>query len=360
MQARGNKILFASAALLLGLLFALTCCEVFLRLVGQPRTFPAVGLFEPDPRLGYRLASDYSGSYLKGGLRFAVRTNSAGFRDSRDYSALPGEAHRIVAVGDSFTFGMPVEEDQTLLAISERDLNSRAKGMPWQVLNLGVPSYGTRQEARVLAEWAPRLNPEIALVVFCLQNDFRDNSYRPEAPHYRAYGGIQVTSAAAEAAAGSLFGSFLFKARLQLARLALYDVISYRVALILDRMSAKESDAEISAVTDWESTFEAFEEVIEFSGSIDLEVSVLLIPDKTRVLDASLPDPERLELAAYLRKRGLRVFDPTSQLRDDSNPARYFETHGNHFSVAGNALVGGFLANQLFALTESNSIGSSR
>ncbi len=356
MQLRGHRSAFVGLAILLGLLAALVVGEIGLRLLGYPRTYPAVGLFEPDPSLGYRLVAGFLGTYWKGGQRFEVRTNADGFRDARDFSStdsspatspdssLDEGVRRILAVGDSFAFGMPVEADEAFLSVFERELDRVGGGSSsWQVFNLGVPSYSTRQESILLERWAPRLDPVLALVVFCLDNDLSDNVHPPHAPANRAHGGIQVTRAAA-AAVERPMGEFFFAMRVQLARFVLYDALSVGVRSIWQRWWDVEMPSGHVDPIEWEATREAFEEILSFSRGMDLELRVVLIPEKDRVLDASLPDEKRIRITSYLRQRGIAVLDPTDRLRSDPEPARLFERHGSHFTVVGNELVGRFLA----------------
>src|SRR5206468_511381 len=133
--------------------------EVLLRITGiVPHSYPAPGLFAPDPGVGYRMVSHYTGMYLKSGRWFSVNTNAQGFRDRADFTA-PSSAQRVLAIGDSFVFGMPVEPDDAIVARIERELNEYAGVREWQLLNAGVPGYGTRQELVVLRRLLPLTAP---------------------------------------------------------------------------------------------------------------------------------------------------------------------------------------------------------
>ncbi|MCK6530108.1 SGNH/GDSL hydrolase family protein [Myxococcota bacterium] len=75
-----------------------------------------------------------------------LRTNALGMRD-REYSpAKPAGTYRILALGDSVTFGVQVPEADAWTEQLERGLASRRRsGPPVEVLNMGVPGYNTEQ-----------------------------------------------------------------------------------------------------------------------------------------------------------------------------------------------------------------------
>ncbi len=70
-----------------------------------------------------------------------LKTNSQGFRNSQDFSAqVPPHMHRLVCLGDSFTFGYGVDNDHTwcqLLAAMDHSL---------QTVNMGQVGYGVDQD----------------------------------------------------------------------------------------------------------------------------------------------------------------------------------------------------------------------
>jgi hypothetical protein len=95
-------------------------------------------------------------------------TNERGWRDeSMPFERTPG-VHRLVALGDSFTFGVQVDFGERF---SER-LEQIVPAL--EVLNLGVTGYGTDQELRVLEVEGLRYAPDTVLVVAFLSNDLND------------------------------------------------------------------------------------------------------------------------------------------------------------------------------------------
>lgn len=128
----------------------------------------AQALLQPDPRLLWRLRPDLdlqADSLSLGQSRsWRVRTSGDGFRD-RPLADRPEGETRVLAVGDSSTFGWGVADDEPWPAALETEL-----GEGWQVLNLGVPGYSSVQGRTLVEELAPGLTPD-ALVVAMGAND---------------------------------------------------------------------------------------------------------------------------------------------------------------------------------------------
>lgn len=98
---------------------------------------------------------------------FTVKTNSLGFRD-REFSDQKNARIRILALGDSFTYGWGVEIDQSWPKILEQRL--RSAGLDAEVANLGKPAGSPRSYADIAEKAVPALKPDI-LVVAVLQGD---------------------------------------------------------------------------------------------------------------------------------------------------------------------------------------------
>lgn len=81
---------------------------------------------------------------------------------------------RILALGDSFTLGVQVEEDQTFCALTAKELAAKL-GHPVECVNAGVDGYGTFQATRLARRLAPGLKPDILLLTFFTGNDIVDN-----------------------------------------------------------------------------------------------------------------------------------------------------------------------------------------
>lgn len=102
------------------------------------------------------------------GVARPARSNTKGWRDTERSYARPEGKRRAVALGDSFTFGVGVDDGERYTDV----LNARCRG--WEVVNLGVAGYGTDQELRLLEVEAFRYEPELVLLTVYLGNDPED------------------------------------------------------------------------------------------------------------------------------------------------------------------------------------------
>lgn len=107
-----------------------------------------------------------------------VRVSSLGLRD-REYSLeKPPGTYRIVVVGDSVAFGHGVSLERCFTERLEESVGS----LGIEVLNLGVGGYDTIHEAAVLESRGVALQPDLALVAYCI-NDVR--VWSPNLRHVR-------------------------------------------------------------------------------------------------------------------------------------------------------------------------------
>lgn len=131
------------------------------------------------PGLRYELVPNAQ-KYSNGAM---VITNSYGMRDDEPVESGERPVCNIVALGDSFTFGLGVEGKDTYPNVLERLLNDKNATALVQVLNFGVRGYSSRDEALVLKHKAPRWNSELTIVGYYLN----DPEIKPTSMLYRYY-----------------------------------------------------------------------------------------------------------------------------------------------------------------------------
>lgn len=157
----------------LGLGLGALVCEFLVRVwVPQPITVVSSGLYLPDPSLRYRLAPNFRGT-LANHTEFVttVAINSLGLRGP-EISPEPGDARRILMLGDSFVFGWGVEAEEAVAAQLETELASRGQAV--EVINAGHPGWGLRDELTWLERDGLRLEPDLVLLGILMNNDLLD------------------------------------------------------------------------------------------------------------------------------------------------------------------------------------------
>jgi lysophospholipase L1-like esterase len=128
------------------------------------------------PRRLYVATSDPHVPYvLRPGIETTLRgiptrVNEFGLRGPSISREPPPGVHRVLALGDSATFGAGLPVEQTFPALLERELTERSGGR-WEVLNAGVDGYNTEAELGFLRERGLAMHPRTVVVGFNL-NDF--------------------------------------------------------------------------------------------------------------------------------------------------------------------------------------------
>jgi lysophospholipase L1-like esterase len=156
---------------------ALALCEGFLRLVWGD-VLPKSDVYWIDPVIGKRMRPGWSGSEFGA----PVQVNSHGLRSPETTYEKPPGTYRILALGDSWTFGFRMTEENSFPRKLERMLNTRLaarEGHPRvEVINSGVVGYSTRQEATYFQVEGKRYSPDLVIVAFYPVNDAEDKSSR--------------------------------------------------------------------------------------------------------------------------------------------------------------------------------------
>lgn len=132
-----------------------------------------------DPLLGWRTKPG-----IQGGLtgRAKLTTNTKGIRSLKEYPYdKPPNTTRIVLLGDSFTFGENVADEQTYAYLLEQTLENV------EVINFGVHGWGHDQMLLSLEEEGVKYAPDIVLLGFIYDDSERNTlSFRDFAkPVYR-------------------------------------------------------------------------------------------------------------------------------------------------------------------------------
>ncbi len=141
-----------------------------LRDIVRSDTTPHTANVEYDSALGWRRKRRYE--------KDSIRHNSRGYRGARDYEPDPDRL-RILAIGDSQTYGLFIPDESTYCSQLERIAGA-------EVINTGVTAYGVDQAMLMWEQEGMALNPSIVLLGYFV-DDFHRNALsvrdRPK-PHF--------------------------------------------------------------------------------------------------------------------------------------------------------------------------------
>src|SRR5256885_9354348 len=172
MQASASKRSVLRAVLLqfFVVIATLVAAEIVLRVIDLRylRTYRAGAdrIYNYDAELGWFPVRNSDVTFT--GIRtIKVHHNSLGLRDvEHDTAPKP----TIAFVGDSFVWGYDAEQNERFTEVL------RAKMPEHRIVNAGVTAYGTDQEYLLLRRLWNRIQPNVVVLMVCVDNDRKDNT----------------------------------------------------------------------------------------------------------------------------------------------------------------------------------------
>ncbi len=157
----------------------LICIETTLRLA---ELAPTQTLAYPDEEMWARWPGPFAPNQdfvdrFRPRLPHRIRINGLGFRGREFPAEKPAGAYRILCLGDSYTFGDYLSDDETFPAALEKRLRQEFPGRAIEVINGGVNGYTITDEADLAREKGFSLGPDALIVGFVL-NDLADLTRR--------------------------------------------------------------------------------------------------------------------------------------------------------------------------------------
>lgn len=257
-----------------------------------------------------------------------AKVNAHGWRDAERELAKAEGTTRIVAVGDSFTFGIGVDD-------GERFTDELARVLPnVEALNMAACGYGPDQELLVIEHEALRFSPDVVVVTSFLGNDLSDLGWKTQhqwpKPWYR------LTDGALEHHAPEATWFVRLRSRTYVG-----EALHTAWCRMTDTPARVPTEVEDPPAL-YLALVERMREVVEASGARLLVV--LVPPDRGNVDVATV-------LAKRLTQRGIATLDTT--------PWMYAETEGEplfnppptgHWSPAGHRRVARAIVDRLTEL----------
>jgi len=347
-----------------------------------------------DERRGWALRpGNYSYFDPKSVRRVDLRINELGLRNAPLAPApLPG-VRRVTLLGDSFIFGAPVAEDATIAA----QLQALA-GSAHEIVNVGVPGYGTGQEYLLVEELRAKgyeLGAKLVLVFFT--NDILDNLGLEYGTLQRnavqpvfgidANGNLRLTPgrpprkswAVGEARGGGLLGESLFlgfmRYQLEVVAVSFPGILAAAQAVgIAPALPRTPGVIAGWYGPQWEARWQVTSDLVEYlvgalrRTSVPPEVYIAFIPSPFQVHESFrrtvaaaassdercagfLSDPDRPQrvLEALARRLEVPFVDLTPALRSAAERATLYFPREGHFNEAGSAIAAQVLYEQVIA-----------
>lgn len=298
-----------------------------------------------DDRLIWTFRPGVSGTWGTDEFEETASINSIGMRDHEIGPKRPGEL-RILAIGDSFTYGHGVQLDESYPKVVERALDGQVpRAGAVSVLNAGQPGYGIDQSFESFRLRRLELEPDLVLVGLH-STDVLDDVDKPLfdlrdgvlIPLDARRNWIHVQARIRDALPRLLNGSKLV--RLALSSLRRWPGLRGGAVFAGEqgRAQALQRDkvvAEMVALRD-------------LGAARGFRVAVVLMPSEWALHDPSWSPFG--DLPGRIRALGIPVLDLLRGLDGAvADPARLFFARDKHLDVEGNRVLGGLVARWLVA-----------
>jgi len=329
-------------------LFAAATCELGARIA-----FPAPPNSTRQPQIAYKYDPEVryiplpnQRGWIDDGF---ATTNALGFRGPAPATPKPDRLVRVVAVGDSVTFGFGVNDDDTFCTQAERLLRSQHTGLNLEIVNLAVPGYDTRQEVTLLGRYVDQLRPDVVLVGF-YSNDVPDSledaasgttiattPAEGQTLHMNAaptsFWDIQMRKSRAIYTVGRAFKRFTHKGEWGMARFNMeLDILQGHDTPQLDKA--------------WGRVQEQFDVLQRMASSHGFAVGIVVLPPKEQVVGLYPTANYQRRLGSLAASHGFFFVDPLPRMMTTSEKkdSLYIPYDRNHPTAAGHRLIGQTIA----------------
>jgi lysophospholipase L1-like esterase len=245
----------------------------------------------------------------------------------RDRPAKAPGTKRVLVVGDSYTWGYAIAEEEAYPQVAERLLAER--GRPdIEVINAGIPDYNSRQERQLLEQLIPIYQPDAVFLAYVV-NDAEPSTAMPTPPEevYRHSRSWFLTELAER------LNRRMFRRRL--------------LPSAKDNVGSNYLDGFEEGSVKWRDSREAIREMRDLAAAAGNSFTVLMMPDFTQAFD------ERYGLgtihnavASWGRELNIPVFDVLTLFRGEDH-SRWLVPWDGHPNAEAHQRIAAFLVGKI-------------
>jgi hypothetical protein len=327
------------------------------------------GLIRYDAQIGWRLNANWQGRHSHYDYEAHYSTNAYGFRGDVNLVKKPADTERLALLGDSFTFGLGVNDDETFAVGLSRLDQGR------EYLNLGFPGYSTDQEYLYIEQFHRTFNIDHIVLIIYLGNDLLDIAldYPLQADNAKPYFSLNARSELMlentpvprdkkpAALRSRNISSIVFAEALAEFQSPVSKLVnsSHIVKMIVpepstDRIVLERIMAE-RLITQGDLMKALIDQFSVFSTENNMAFSIAVLPGRSFV---EFPDSNAAAFQEYARtmieqhttKQEIIFMDVATSLRnlwDNVGGSNWYYPHEGHFTAKGHAIVAKILLEKL-------------
>ncbi|MCC7124012.1 MAG: hypothetical protein IT178_04130 [Acidobacteria bacterium] len=258
---------------------------------------------------------------------FPYRTNAHGLRE-RNRPARAEGSKRVLVIGDSYTWGYAVAEEEAYPQVAERLLAER--GRPdVEVINGGIPDYNSRQERQLLEQLLPIYQPDAVFLGYVV-NDAEPSTAMPTPPEevYRHARSWFLTEVAER------LNRRVFRRRL--------------LPSAKDNVGSNYLDGFEEGSVKWRDSREAVREMRDLCRAAGIPFTVLMMPDFTQDFGGGYPLRTIHDaVARWGRELDIPAFDLLPLLFRGENHQDWWVPWDGHPNAAAHERIADFLAGRI-------------
>jgi lysophospholipase L1-like esterase len=247
-----------------------------------------------------------------------AKINALGLRGQDFSTKKPVNAFRILFVGDSFTFGEGVQDDETFASILQERLQSEVEDdeRRYHVINAGVSGYNTKDEVENLRTKWLDLEPDAVVLVFYL-NDAYDES--------------RFAALITGSAEGELGRDLRFESSSRLLQFVADRVFRWRVGRRITRIYQSQFfESPTIGGHDWETCKKSLHEASELMRERDIRFAMVIFPE-LHALDDSHPFENVYQrVHAYAESLGIPALNLFPVFEGRSGPELWVHVTDHH------------------------------
>lgn len=341
---------FATISIAVGIFLALLLIELTLRLIWVPPSLKTTAATEqhtvygwaPKPGVvGLRTTIEYSHDFSHTPQGFRGLGVFEPWSDNID-------RQRVLFLGDSFTYGLGSEDEQTFVSLIASGLGKV------DVINSGAGGYGQRQELAILDTLGESFRPDLTVLVF-FWNDLEDNLNSDQATFDTDVNGNVVRT---DLVVPPSFDPLAMKTASDIGQPVPNHLLYYTRALVKEGLkafryryygiSSRDIQTKGQLVEAWEVTRQLLHLTSRRAQELGSKLLVVSIPDHNKVNpDAYIKniEPINFDIEAELRRTteslGIRYYDLFNDFRVAYESGRtdlYFYAD-RHLTPKGNEVV---------------------
>ncbi len=329
-----KRIFVGAAVAMMSILVAMLVLEGAVRVF---RPSPSVEQYRnnvSDPFLPFKPkpVSVSSGRSFSDEFDYYYLHNSFGFRDVEHTYIKDEGVYRILGLGDSFTYGVGADFEETYLYRLETLLNGRAGEHPTvEIIKAGIPRYFSETELILLQEYGLEYSPNLVIVGF-LPNDVIDTYFGLDAVVLDKSGYLKTRMAAELGQFGMWLDQNSHALRILLRRLT-----AFRMSQLYEPHWEDVYVENGFHEDDWRTVEDDYQRMLSTAGQIEADVLIVHIPQAGPWNESHYYPPERLAKWAAEHDAGFVDVLP-AMVHSSIGQRLYYEKDG-HATPAGYAII---------------------